>query len=121
MAVSIESLEGFLLRLRPQTFPQECFLGFLHVLISGALVDDMGGRPFPGQSWRDLASVLKKVRWDPTMVRQMGIDPAVLPPRDRERFWYQAICMAKIDSLDAKRSAVKLKGWLDKFGYKVSV
>lgn len=79
MAVSTESLEGFLLRLRPQTFPQECFLGFLHVLISGALVDDMGA----SLSWPKLARFgfcFEKVRWDPTMVRQMGIDPAVLPP-----------------------------------------
>jgi hypothetical protein len=119
MAVTTESLESFLLRLRPQAFPPETFLGLLHLLISGSLADEQGNRPFPGQSWRDLASVLKKVRWDPSMVKQMGIDPTTLAPRDRERFWYQAICMAKIDSPEAKRSAQKLKGWLDKFGYRV--
>jgi len=113
----MDTLETFLAKLRTQSFPQDSFLGFLHVLIGGQLIDPQGNRAFSGISWRELAALLKKVRWDPGMVRQLGIDPTKLAPRDRERFWYQAICQAGLDSPSAKKSAQKLKGWLDRFGY----
>ncbi len=121
MPVTTDSLESFLLKLRTQSFPHESFLGFLHVIVGGGLVSPEGHRLVSGISWRDLALLLKKVRWDPAMVRQLGVDPTKLAPRDRERFWYQAICQAGLDSPVAKKSAQRLKGWLDRFGYSVSV
>jgi len=121
MPVTTETLESLLLKLRTQSFPHESFQGFLHVLVSGALLDSSGNRVFSGLSWRELALILKKVRWDPNMVRHLGLDPATLAPRDRERFWYQAICQSSLDSAQAKKSALRLKGWMDRYGYSVTV
>ena len=56
-----------------------------------------------GMTWRELANWLKKIRWDPESVRELGQDPDILPPRDRQRFWFTAITGAGLDSAAASR------------------
>ncbi len=68
-------------------------------------------------TWRDLAALLKRLRWDREAVRELGIDPAELAPRDRERFWYTAIARAGIDSADAVAAAEQLVQPLAELGY----
>jgi hypothetical protein len=95
-------------------------VGFLHVLI---------GRPITrksdkailtkGLSWRDLASWLKKVRWDPEAVRELGLDPKDLPPRDRQRYWYSAIVHAKVNSAEASAAGDRFADALTALGYEV--
>ena len=58
--------------------------GFLHVMI-GRTITRTSDQTIvsKGMGWRELASLLKKLRWDPDAVRELGFDPHDLPPRDR--------------------------------------
>jgi hypothetical protein len=73
-----------------------------------------------GVTWRVLADVLKRVRWDRDAVRQLGLDPAALAPRDRQRYWYQAIAQARVDSPQARLAGDALARVLQEAGYVVS-
>src|SRR6266480_2471362 len=84
------------------------FLGLLHILIGRRISRSDGTILSTGLTWRDLANILKTVRWDPEAVRDLGIDPDALPPRDRQRYWYSAIAQAQVSSEAAIRDADKL-------------
>ena len=94
-------------------------LGLLNVLI-GRRLTAPGGHPISaGITWRELAGQLKRVRWDREVVRELGLDPAALPPRDRERFWYVAISQTGVDSARATAAGDRLAGALRAAGYDV--
>ena len=91
------------------------FRGLLHVLV-GRRVTLRDGTPVSaGLSWREAALVLKKYRWDREAVRELGLDPKDLPPRDREKFWYTAITRAEVGG--ARAEAEALIGALERVGY----
>jgi hypothetical protein len=95
------------------------FVGLLHVLI-GRWVTLADGTPVSGgMTWRELAALLKRVRWDRDSVRELGLDPASLPPRDRQRFWYTAIAHAGVDSAAATAAGDRLVEPLRALGYEV--
>ena len=75
-----------------------------------------GGRSVlsAGVTWRELAAELKYLRFDPELVRELGTDPESLAARDRERFWYSAIALAKVDSREAVADAeqTRCRDWL---------
>ena len=73
----------------------------------------------PGQSGSKACYWLKKVRWDKEAVRELGIEPAELPPRDRERYWYTAIARARVDSAEAIAAGDRLVQALAGTGYVV--
>jgi hypothetical protein len=70
-------------------------------------------------TWRELAAVLKKARWDRDAAAAVGQDPAALPPRDRERFWYTVIARAHVDSPEAAAAGDKLAEALRAKGYEI--
>lgn len=74
------------------------FLGLLHVLIGRRVARQDGTVISTGLTWRQVGSALKKVRWEKAAVRDLGLEPAALPPRDRQRYWYAAIAQAHVDS-----------------------
>jgi hypothetical protein len=94
--------------------------GMLHVLI-GRTITRRGDKQVvsKGITWRELAGLLKKFRWDPEVVRELGLDPNDLPPRDRQRFWYAAIMQAKVDSAEAIALGDKFGATLKGLGYDV--
>jgi hypothetical protein len=94
------------------------FLGLLNVLIGRRLEDPKGVVISTGLSWRLLAQSLKKVRWDREAVRELGLDPKNLPPRDRERFWYAAIAQAQVGSQKATEAGNRFADVLRSLGYK---
>jgi hypothetical protein len=95
-------------------------LGFLNVLIGRTVTRASDGAVVCGGiSWRDLAGWLKKVRWDPEAVRELGLDPGDLPPRDRQRYWYAAIAHAKVDSAAAQKAGDRFAAVLVGLGYEV--
>jgi hypothetical protein len=96
------------------------FLGLLHVLIGRHIRLADGTEISAGLTWRALAGLLKRVRWDRDTVRDLGLDPARLPPRDRERFWYMAIAQAHVDSSAAAQAGERLAEALRAAGYQVS-
>ena len=96
------------------------FLGLLHILIGRRITKTDGTVVSTGFTWRDLAIWLKKVRWDPDQVRELGIDPDDLHPRDRQRYWYSAITRAGVDSPAAHEAATRMAHLLANQGYVVS-
>jgi hypothetical protein len=97
----MDGVETFLEELRRQGLADGHFLGLIHVLIGRRITKTDGTVVSPGLTWRALSDLLKTLRWNKDVVREIGLDPATLPPRDRQRFWYTAIAHAKVDSPEA--------------------
>lgn len=115
----MDRLSQFLNQVKQQGHAQGEFLGLLHVLI-GRRIQLADGTPVcDGLTWRAAAAVLKKVRWDKEAVRELGLDPANLPPRDRQRYWYVAIAQAHVDSPAACQAGDRLAQRVGKAGYVV--
>ena len=84
----------------------------------GRRIEKADGTPVSnGLTWRDAAALLKKVRWDKKAVVELGLDPATLPPKDRQRYWYTAIAQAGVDSAAAFQSGDRLAEALRAAGY----
>ena len=95
------------------------FLGLLNVLIGRRITQADGTVVSTGLTWRQLAAALKHVRWDIEAVRELGLDPERLPPREREQFWYYAINRAHVDSKEAREAGDHLAQVLMAAGYVV--
>lgn len=80
-------------------------LGLFHILIGRRISKNDGTVVSSGLSWRELASELKRRRWEPDVVRELGLDPATFAPRDRQRFWYSVISQAQVSSPAAIQAA----------------
>ncbi len=96
------------------------FLGLLHILIGRTISRSDGTVLSKGITWRDVATLLRTVRWDPEAVREVGVNPDSLPPRDRQRYWFQTIAQADVGSPAASQAADRLAPILEKAGYKIS-
>src|SRR3954465_7939696 len=84
----MDGVQTFLDELRRHGLAEGNFLGLLHVLI-GRKITRADGTVIPvGLTGRALSELLKNLRWNKDVVREIGLDPADLPPRDRQRFWY---------------------------------
>lgn len=115
----MDGLRDFLEDVKRQDLARGNFRGLLHLLIGRRLEKADGTLISNGLTWRVLADWLKKVRWDREAVRELGLDPALLSPRDRQRYWYQAIAQARVDSPEAVQSAESLREPLRAAGYVV--
>jgi hypothetical protein len=93
--------------------------GLLHILIGRRITRTDGTAVSGGLTWRELANQLKLARWDTDAVKDLGLDPDELPPRDRQRFWYSAISQAGVDTPEARAAGDKLVNPLKKLGYVV--
>src|SRR5438045_3690942 len=51
------------------------FRGLLHVVIGRTISKPDGTRLSPGLTWREVASTLKMLRFDPEIGREVGADP----------------------------------------------
>ena len=116
----MDAVREFLEDLRQRGYAEGNFLGLLHVCIGRRVEKADGSLVSPGQTWRDLAALLKKLRWSPEAAAELGVDPATLPPRDRQRYWYAAICQAHVDSPEAVAAGDRLAQALAEAGYRVS-
>jgi hypothetical protein len=96
------------------------FRGLLHIAIGRTVTKPDGTRLSGGLTWRQVAALLKALRFDPELGRELGADPEKLSPRDRERYWYSVIALAQVDSADAVAQAEKLITPLKDLGYVVA-
>src|SRR5438876_400059 len=96
------------------------FRGLLHIAIGRTVSKPDGTKLSSGLTWRALASLLKTIRFDPELGREVGADPDTLSPRDRERYWYAVIALAHVDSPEAVAQAEKLVGPLMDLGFVVA-
>jgi beta-phosphoglucomutase-like phosphatase (HAD superfamily) len=93
--------------------------GLLYILIGKRIELPDGTSVSSGMTWRELAAVLKRYRWDREAVSDLGLEPATLPPRDREKYWYTAISRANPSSVAAAAEAEPLIAALRELGYVV--
>ena len=70
----MDAISTLLDPLKKDTRIQKHFLGLLHVLIGRRITTSDGQLVSNGLSWRDLAAKLKKLRWDPEAVAELGIN-----------------------------------------------
>ncbi len=115
----MDSLRELLEAVRERDVARGHFRGLLHLLVGRRVTRADGAVVSSGMTWRDLSTLLKRLRWDRQVVRELGLNPADLPPRDRERFWYTAIARAGIDTADAAADADRLIEPLRKLGFEV--
>ncbi len=94
--------------------------GLFHIAIGRTVTAPDGTVVSGGVTWRALAILLKDAKFDKELVRELGTDPDVLAPKDREKMWYHAIGLAKVDSAEARTQADKLAATLKVLGYLVS-
>jgi hypothetical protein len=115
----MDRVRHFLNDVKQRDLARGTFLGLLNVLI-GRRVALADGTPIStGLTYREVAAYLKLVRWEPDTVTELGLDPKSLPPRDRERYWYQAIVQARVDSPQATAAGDTLAEALRAAGYDV--
>lgn len=116
----MEAMTDLFALVRDQRLHDEAFAGFLHVLVGRSIVSPKGRTLSSGMTFRDVALWLKKVRWDPESVRELGLDPAKLPLRDRQRYWFAALCQTQLDGAAALRAGDVVADRLRAAGYTVS-
>lgn len=113
----MDRLREFLEAARDRGAATGRFRGLLHVLVGRRVTLADGTLVSAGLTWREVAAALKKYRWDRDNVRELGLDPADLPPRDREKFWYMAINRAGLGTPEAAAEAEALGKALQDLGY----
>jgi hypothetical protein len=115
----MDGVREFLEAVRQHQLAKGHFLGLLHILIGRTITRTDGTVISAGLTWRQLSEVLKLVRWDREQVRELGLNPDDLPPRDRQRYWYTAIGSAQVSSTAARADGDRLIPALKAIGYKV--
>lgn len=115
----MDALTTLLDLIRTKRLSRGLFLGFLNVLIGRRIVAADGTVVSSGLTFRDLANWLKKARWDPEDVKELGLVPDALPLRDRQRYWFVAICQAQVGSEAAMKAGDEFTARLQQEGYSV--
>jgi hypothetical protein len=115
----MDAVHALLDEIRKKGLAKGRWLGLLNVLIGRKIAKTAGGVVCNGMTWRELAAILKKARWDRDAVREVGLDPDRLPPRDRQQFWYGAIARAGVDSAAATAAGDDFAEVLEGLGYEV--
>lgn len=115
----MDQLREFLEVVKRQGHARGNLLGLLHLCIGRRIEKADGTLVSLGVTWRDLASLLKKLRWPIDAVTELGLDPENLPPRDRQRFWYAVIAHAKVDSTEATTAGDRLAEAMARADYRI--
>ena len=115
----MDALRGFVEDLKRHGLDRGHARGLLYLLIARHIFQADGTPVSRGLTWRQLAAVLKKFRWSKEGVRELGLNPADLPPRDRTQFWYTAISLAKLDSAEAREAGEALAALVQALGYRI--
>lgn len=116
----MDQLKDLISTVRAQGISAGRFRGLLHLLIGRTITRSDGTLVSGGMTWRAAATLLKKHRWDREAVRELGLDPAALPPRDREKFWYVAIAQGGVGTPQAAAEADALVEPLQALGFLVT-
>ena len=113
----MDPLQAFLEDIKRLKLAKDHLLGLFHILIGRRITRADGTLISGGMTWRELAALLKKVRWSKDAVQELELDPEDLAPRDREKFWYTAIAQAAVNSDEARALGDKLAEVLKEQGY----
>jgi hypothetical protein len=107
-------------RIKRERWAQGTFLGLLHLLIGRRIELGDGSLVSNGLTWRELAGLLKKARWDKAAAKELPLEGVALPPREREKYWYAVIAHAGVASPAAAQAGDRLASQLRQAGYSVS-
>ena len=106
-------------RIKREGWAEGNFLGLLNVLIGRRIEGADGTLIANGITWRELAALLKKVRWDKAAATELSLEGVALPPREREKYWYAAIAHAGVGLPHAAAAGNCLAERLRAAGYAV--
>jgi hypothetical protein len=98
----MEGLREFLEKVRQAHLVRGHLRALMHVAIGRRITRGDGTILSTGATWRQLSDLLRLLRWDKELVREVGLNSNDLPPRDRQRYWYAAIVAARVDAPDAR-------------------
>lgn len=118
--MSRDLLHEFLETVQRQGAAKGNLRGLLHLLVGRRIAKTDGSPVSDGLTWREVADELKRLRWDPELVKELGLKVDDLPIRDRQRFWFSAIAQAQLDAAEASTAADRLVGAFKKLGYEVT-
>jgi hypothetical protein len=113
----MEGLREFLEAVRQGQLVRGHLQALLHVAIGRRIARADGTVLSTGVTWRQLSDLLRLIRWDKELVRELGLNPDDLPPRDRQRYWYAAILAAKVDTSVAREAGDKYARLVAKLGF----
>jgi hypothetical protein len=116
----MDAVRGFLQDLKQHGLDRGHTRGLLYLLIARRVRKADGTPVASGLTWRQLAQLLKKTRWSKDVVRELGLQPGQLPPRDRLQYWYTAISQARLDTTEARNASDALAVLLGPLGYHVN-
>lgn len=115
----MEGIGEFLEAVRRNELVAGRLRGVFHIAIGRRITAADGRVLSAGITWRDLAVLLKQLRFDKDLAREVGVDPDVVAPRDRQRMWYSAIASARVNSPDAISQAEELIPRLESLGFQI--
>jgi hypothetical protein len=115
----MDRLRELLVELKREKLAQSNFLGLLNILIGCTIEAANGDIVSSGVTWRALAEHLKKVRWSKQSADELGLELGKFAPRDRQRFWYQVIAHAGVDSAKAREAGGRMTEQLRQLGYHI--
>ena len=115
----MDRLIEFLETLRRHQLVRGQFRAILHVVIGRSIRCTDGELVSSGVTWRELAKIFQAIRWDKELVREVGLIPDDLPPRDRQRYWYTAISAAKVTTPEARALGDQFTHLVVPLGYAV--
>lgn len=119
MEIRMDRLSQFLVDIRRNGLAAGQFRGLLNVLIGRRIEADDGTVVSKGLTWREAAALLKKHRFDKNLAQELEIDTRLLPPRQREKYWYAAIGMGQIDSPLARLQGDQIAKAAKALGYTI--
>ena len=119
--IDMDGLRELLTELKQHGHARGRLLGLLNVLIGRRIETANGEVLCNGLTWREMAELLKKVRWDKGAVNELAVDKVSLSPRDRVRYWNQVIARARVDSEEATKAGNQIAEALQSLGYKVGL
>lgn len=115
----MDGLREFLDAVRENGLVAGNLRGLFHIAIGRRISRPDGTVVSAGVTWRELANLLKGLRFDKDLVAEVGGDPEELSPRDRQRFWYSAITLSRPDSPEAHAQADRLAVAVKPLGFVV--
>jgi hypothetical protein len=116
-SLGMDGLREFLDAVREHGLVAGNLRGLFHVAIGRRITRLDGTVISTGVTWRELANLLKGMRFDKELVAEVGGDPEELSPRDRQRFWYSAITLSRPDSQEAQTQADRLAAAVKSLGF----
>ena len=113
----MDGLREFLEAVRQNQLVRGHFRALLNVVIGRRISRADGTVLSTGATWRELSDLLRVIRWDKELVREVGLNPDDLPPRNRQRYWYAAILAAKVDTPEAREAGDAYARQVAKLGF----